>query len=128
MTDTTQPARKRPDFVVYVPRQRNGQPSQLARIGVGFHYRNGSIGVVYDAVPLAGHLILTGIDDPKPEAISHGVPTRAPKFEANLVRENGKDSFWTPIGDAYQQDGYLSVFLDAVPAGKIVLTVPLQKN
>lgn len=122
MTEQPNPNRKRPDHVVYVARQRNGSPSTLARIGVGFNYKNGSIGIVYDAIPLSGHLILTSIDDAKPTTISHGSPTRAPQFEANLVRESGKDSFWTVVGDAYRQDGYVSVFLDAVPLGKVVLT------
>jgi hypothetical protein len=122
MTESSNSTRKRPDHIVYVARQRNGQPSQLTRIGVGFNYKNGAIGIVYDAIPLSGHLIITGIDDPKPETLSHGVPTRAPHYEANLVRENGKETFWTPIGDGYRQDGYLSVFLDAVPVGKIILT------
>jgi hypothetical protein len=128
MTEVSNTNRKRPDHLVYVARQRNGQPSTLARIGVGFNYKNGSIGIVYDAIPLSGHLILTGIDDAKPETIGHGVPTRAPQFEANLVRGSGKDSFWTPVGDAYRQNGYLSVFLDAVPVGKVVLTPTQDKR
>lgn len=127
MTEVSNTNRKRPDHVVYVARQRKGQSSTLARIGVGFNYKNGSIGIVYDAIPLSGHLILTGIDDAKPETISPGVPTRAPHFEANLVRESGKDSYWTPIGDGYRQNGYLSVFLDAVPTSKVVLT-PIRED
>ena len=32
--------------------------------------------------------------------------------------------FWTEIGSAYRQEGYISILLDVVPASKLVLSVP----
>jgi hypothetical protein len=126
MTDT-KPARKRPDYLALAPITRDGHPPKLARIGVAFNYKNGSIGVLYDAVPLAGQILLVGIDDDLPETVSYGAPTRAPNYEANMVRESGGDSFWTEVGAAYRQDGYISVLCPVLPRdGKLVLTQPRE--
>jgi hypothetical protein len=46
-----------------------------------------------------------------------------------MVKEgSGDKSFWTDVGIAYRQDGYLSILLDVVPTGgKIVLSTPREK-
>ena len=125
MTDKQPAAKKRPDYLAYVPIRRTGQPPKYAKVGVGFTYKNGSIGLLYDAVPLSGQIVLVGIDDGLPEAVSHGAPTRGPSYEANMVRESGGDSFWTEVGSAYRQEGYISVICPVFPRdGKLVLTQP----
>jgi hypothetical protein len=119
--------KKRPDYIAFVPRQRSGQSPQYVRIGVGFTYKNGSIGVLYDAIPLAGQIILLAMDAEKPSVLSYGSPTRKADFDACMVREakDGKgESFWTTVGEAYRQEGYISIQLDIVPANKLVLSVP----
>lgn len=119
--------KKRPDYIAYAAIERSGQPPKFARIGVGFTYKNGSIGLLYDAIPLSGQLIVVDIDDELPATVSYGSPTTAPAFEANLVRENGKDSFWTTVGSAYRQEGYISLICPVYPRdGKLVLTQPKQ--
>jgi hypothetical protein len=124
--NTNQKNGKKPDYIAYVPRPRSGQAPHYVRIGVGFIYKNGSIGVLYDAIPLAGQIVLLGIDADKPATISYGSPTRKADFDACMVREanDGKDSFWTNVGEAYRQDGYISIQLDVVPPSKLVLSVP----
>lgn len=123
----TTTAKKRPDYVAYipVPSRTDGQPPRLIRAGCGFTYKNGSIGVLYDLTPLSGQVILVGIDDDAPEQMLYGRPTTAPQFEVNHVRDTGKDSFWQVVGDAYRQDGHIAVHAAAWPRdGKVVLTVP----
>jgi hypothetical protein len=125
MTEQKPTTKKRPDYLAFVPIQRAGQPPKFAKVGVGFTYRNRSIGLLYDAIPLSGQIVLVGIDDQLPEAVSYGPPTRGADFEANMVRESGNDSFWTEVGSAYRQDGYLSVICPVFPRdGKLVLTQP----
>lgn len=128
MTDHPTPAaKKRPDYIAYipVPSRADGQPPRLIRAGIAFTYRNGSIGVLYDLVPLSGQVILVGIDDAVPEQVPYGRPTAAPQFEANHVRDTGKDSFWQVVGDAYRLDGHIAVHAAAWPRdGKVVLTAP----
>jgi hypothetical protein len=97
---------------------------KYTRIGVGFNHKNGGIGVMYDAIPLSGQIVLMPPDAEKPATISYGSPTRKPDFEASMVRESGSNSFWTEIGAAYRQDGYISIQLDVVPASKLVLSPP----
>ncbi len=132
MTDTTNTntGKKRPDYLAYAIHSLGGAAGpKYTRIGVGFTYKNGSIGVMYDAIPLSGQIVLLGIDqEEKPTAVSYGHPTRKPDFDACMVRGEGKNSFWTTIGAAYRQDGYLSIQLDAVvPPSKLVLSVPKDK-
>ena len=131
MSDTTNTengkAKKRPDYLAYaVLSQSNNAGPKYIRIGVGFTYKNGSIGVMYDATPLSGQIVLLGIDQQdKPTAISYGHPSRKADFEACMVREAGpKNSFWTQVGEAFRQEGYISILLDAVPHEKLVLSVP----
>jgi hypothetical protein len=130
MSDTpnteTAAAKKRPDYAAYaVYSQGENAGPKYTRIGVGFNYKNGNIGVIYDATPLSGQIVLLGLDqEQKPTAISYGHPTRKADFEACMVRGDGKNSFWTAIGTAYRQDGYISILLDAVPYQKLVLSVP----
>jgi hypothetical protein len=132
MTNTTEngtKATKKPNYVAYSVHSQGGAAGpKYTRIGVGFTYRNGSIGVMYDAIPLSGQIVLLGIDqEEKPTAVSYGHPTRKADFEACMVREAGQNSFWTPIGSAWRQDGYISIQLDAVvPLSKLVLSVPKE--
>ena len=131
MTDTTNTqngGRKRPDYLAYAVHSQGGAAGpKYTRIGVGFTNRNGSVSVMYDAIPLSGQSVLLGSDqEERPAAVSYGHPTRKPDFEACMVREAGpNNSFWTAIGSAWRQDGYLSIQLDAVvPPSKLVLSVP----
>ena len=124
--ETTITNRRKPDYLAFAIRPVSGQAPVYTRIGVAFHHRNGGIGVMYDAVPLSGQIVLIETDAEKPGTVSYGTPTRKPDFEANMVRESGGSSFWTEIGSAYRQDGYISVLLDVVPASKLVLSLPKQ--
>ena len=129
-TNTENSGKKRPDYLAYAVHSQGGElgPKYL-RIGVGFTYRNGSIGVIYDAIPLSGQIVLLGIDqEAKPTALSYGHPSRKADFDACMVRESGQNSFWTTLGAAWRQDGYISIQLDAaVPPSKLVLSVPKEK-
>src|SRR5262249_37700181 len=99
------------------------------RAGCAFTYRNGSIGVLFDLTPLAGQIVLVGIDDGQPEGVLFGHPTHAPQFEVCHVRDTGKDSFWSAIGDAYRLAGYISVLATPCPRdGKVVLSQPKAAN
>ncbi len=128
MSDTNQTgtAKKRPDYLAYAVHSQGGAAGpKYTRIGVGFIYRNGSIGIMYDAIPLSGQIVLLDIDqEEKPTAVSYGSPTRKADFDACMVREAGPKSFWTTIGAAYRQDGYISILLDVVPPNKVVLSIP----
>ena len=129
MTDktTANGSKKRPDYLAYAVYSQGGTAGpKYLRIGVGFNQKNGSIGVIYDAIPLSGQIVLLGIDqEEKPQALSYGHPTRKPDFEACMVRESGQNSFWTALGAAWHQDGYISIQLDAaVPVSKLVLSIP----
>jgi hypothetical protein len=126
MSENTNQAKKRPDYAAYaVLSQGNNAGPKYTRIGVGFNYKNGGIGVIYDAIPLSGQIVLLGIDqEEKPTAISYGHPSRKADFEACMVRGDGDKSFWTTVGEAYRQDGYISVLLEAVPPQKLVLSIP----
>ena len=121
--------KKRPDYLAFAVRP-NGQGPRYTRIGMAFANRNGGYSVMYDAVPLSGQIVLIGIDDDKPSTLSYGAPTRKPDFEASMVRDAGpNNSFWTDVGVAYRQDGYVSVLLDVVPTGgKLVLSPPRENS
>ena len=117
-------AKRKPDYLAFAVRSVSGQGPHYTRIGVGFNHKNGGIGVMYDAVPLSGQIVLIEPDAEKPSTISYGEPTRKPDFEANMVRESGSNSFWTEVGSAYRQEGYISILLDVVPPSKLVLSPP----
>ena len=130
MSDTTTtPKKKTPDYIAFAVRSRAGESPKYTRIGVGFTYRNGSIGVVYDAIPLSGQIVLLDMEASKPSTISYSHPNHKHDFEVSMVKEgSGDKSFWTDVGIAYRQDGYLSILLDVVPTGgKIVLSTPREK-
>ena len=123
-------AKKRPDFIAFAVRsQGNNAGPKYSRIGVGFNVKNGGISVLYDAIPLAGQIVLLDRDsEEKPAVISYGSPTRKANFEVSMVRGEGDKAFWTPVGSAYQQEGYVSILLEVVPTrGKIILTVPREQ-
>lgn len=127
MSDNT---KKRPDFIAFAVRsQGDNAGPKYTRIGVGFNVKNGGISVLYDAIPLSGQIVLLDRDnDTKPNAISYGSPTRKPGFEVNMVRGEGDKAFWTSVGAAYQQEGYLSILLEVVPtSGKLILTLPREQ-
>jgi hypothetical protein len=128
MTNESNTTKKRPDFLAYAVRPVSGQAPKYIRIGVAFNHKNGGIGVMYDATPLSGQIVLIEPDAEKPSEFSYGTPTRKPDFEANMVRESGTNSFWTEVGSAYRQEGYISIQLDVVPASKLVLSVPKERE
>jgi len=131
MSQNETTTRKRPDFIAYAvrPQGENAGP-KYTRIGVGFNLRNGGISVLYDATPLSGQIVLLGIEAEKPTAISYGSPTRKPGFEVRMVRDGAGDtSYWTEVGSAWRQDGYVSIQLEVVPTGgKIILTQPREER
>ncbi|MBY0458185.1 MAG: hypothetical protein K2V38_12655, partial [Gemmataceae bacterium] len=112
MTDKPTPAKKRPDYIAYIPQpsRATGHLPRLIRAGCAFTYRNGSIGVLFDLTPLAGQIVLVGIDEEVPAEVRTAPPLAAPQFEVNHVRDTGGDSFWQVVGDAYREDGAISLF------------------
>ena len=116
MSDNT--SKKRPDFIAYAVRpQPNDAGPKYTRIGVGFNLKNGGISVLYDATPLSGQIVLLGLDqEEKPTAISYGSPVRKPSFEVSMVRDGqGDNSYWTEVGSAWRQEGYVRIQLEVVP-------------
>lgn len=131
MSQNETTTRKRPDFIAYAVRtQAENAGPKYTRIGVGFNLRNGGISVLYDATPLSGQIVLLGIDAEKPAAIHYGSPVRKPGFEVSMVRDGAGDtSYWTEVGSAWRQDGYVSIQLEVVPTGgKIILTQPREER
>lgn len=130
MTDNA-PAKRRPDYVAYAVKSKGANEGPAyTRIGVGFSLKNGGVSVLYDGFPLRGQIVLIGIDDEEPGTISYGSPLRKADFDACMVREGSNDkSFWTEIGSAYRQDGYISIHLEIIPAGnKVILSVPRENS
>ncbi len=127
MSNESNTTRRKPDYLAFAVRSVSGQGPHYTRIGVGFNHKNGGIGVMYDAIPLSGQIVLIEPDAEKPATISYGEPTCKPDFEANMVRDAGNNSFWTEIGSAYRQEGYISILLDVVPTSKLVLSLPKQE-
>jgi hypothetical protein len=131
MSQNETTGKKRPDYIAYAVRSQGGDAGpKYTRIGVAFNLRNGGLSVLYDAVPLSGQIVLLDINaEEKPQAISYGSPTRKPSFEASMVRESGHDSYWTEVGAAWRQDGYVSIQLEVVPTGgKLILTQPKERD
>ena len=129
MSDTTNQGKKRPDFIAHAVRsQGNNLGPKFTKIGVGFTLKNGGVSVLYDASPLSGQIVLVAIDDELPGTISYSHPNQGRSFEVSMVREGkGGDSFWTEVGSAWRQEGYLSIQLEVVPtSGKVILTSPRQ--
>ena len=132
MSNESNTSKKRPDFIAYAvrPQAENVGP-RYTRIGVAFNLRNGGVSVLYDATPLSGQIVLLDIgSDAKPTAISYGSPVRKPSFEVSMVRDGAGDtSYWTEVGSAWRQDGYVSIQLEVVPtSGKIILTQPKERE
>ncbi len=124
--------KRTPDFIAHTVKSQGGNAGpKYTRIGVGFTLKNGGISVLYDGIPLSGQIILldSGSDE-KPATISYGSPTRKPSFEVSMVRNgSGDNSFWTTIGAAYRQEGYISILVDVVPInGKLILTLPREEH
>ncbi len=122
--------KKRPDFIAFAVRsQGDNAGPKFTRIGVGFNLKKGGVSVLYDAIPLSGQIVLLDRDsDVKPTAISYGTPTRKPTYEVSMVRGEGDKAFWTTVGAAYQQEGYVSILLEVVPTnGKLILTLPREQ-
>ena len=132
MSQNETTTKKRPDFIAYAVRtQAENAGPKYTRIGVGFNLKNGGVSVLYDAVPLSGQIVLLDLGtDEKPQAISYGSPARKPSFEVSMVRDGaGDNSYWTEVGSAWRQDGYLSIQLEVVPTGgKIILTQPKERQ
>lgn len=131
MSDNTS-NKKRPDHIAYAVRSLGGAGGpKYTRIGVAFNLKNGGISVLYDAIPLSGQIVLLDIgNEEKPTAISYGSPVRKPSFEVSMVRDGaGDNSYWTEVGSAWRQEGYLSIQLEVVPTGgKIILTQPKERE
>jgi hypothetical protein len=122
-------AKRKPDYVAHAVRTRGGNLGpKFTRIGVAFNHKNGGIGVMYDDTPLSGQIVLVGPDAELPSAISYSPPTRRPDFDACMVREAGDKSYWTEVGAAYRQEGHVNVHLEVVPHGKLVLSVPKDRE
>lgn len=120
--------KRRPDFIAHavVPGTQN-TPGQFIRIGVGFTLKNGGVSLLTDAQALSGHVVLVGIDAELPplDGFKHGPAAKGADFIASMVRDAGNESYWTDIGTAYRQEGYVSVHVAVWPnAGKIILSVP----
>jgi hypothetical protein len=132
MSQNETTTRKRPDFIAYAVRtQADNAGPKYTRIGVGFNLKSGGVSVLYDATPLSGQIVLLAMGtDEKPKAISYGSPLRKPSFEVSMVRDGAGDtSYWTEVGSAWRQDGYVSIQLEVVPtAGKIILTQPKERQ
>lgn len=122
------PAKKRPDYTAHAVVPGGGDtPTRFIRIGVGFNLKNGGVSLLTDAAPLSGHVILVDIDGELPplNGFKHSAPLHAPHFTASMVRDNGNESYWTDIGQAYRQEGYTSVFVAVWPnSGKVILSQP----
>jgi len=132
MSQNETTTRKRPDFIAYAVRtQADNAGPKYTRIGVGFNLKSGGVSVLYDATPLSGQIVLLAMGtDEKPKAISYGSPLRKPSFEVSMVRDGAGDtSYWTEVGSAWRQDGYVSIQLEVVPTGgKIILTQPKERQ
>ncbi len=129
-TNTT--TKRKPDYAAY-SLKTTSEGTHWTRIGVAFVYKNGGIGVLYDAVPQDNRILLRELER-KPGGAAHvgsGIPARKPDFEACNVREAAGDkSFWDRIGSAYAlEDGDVAVLCDVVPlSGKVVLSVPREQQ
>ena len=72
-----------------------------------------------------------GIDDELPSlnGFKHGTPLQAPHLVASMVRDAGKESYWTDVGTAYRHEGFLSVHAAVWPTGgKMILTQPREQR
>lgn len=114
---------KKPSHIAYAVRAQGGNVGPLyTKIGVAFPTKSGGFSVMYDAMPLRPQIVLIEPDADKPAEISYGPPTRRADYQASMVRDGSK--FWTTVGAAYLQEGYVSIFLDAIPHGKFILSLP----
>ena len=124
--------KRKPDYIAFAVRSQGSNAGpKYTRIGVGFNLKNGGVSVLYDATPLSGQIVLLDIGiNEKPTAISYGSPVRKPSFEVSMVRDGaGDNSYWTEVGSAWRQDGYVSIQLEVVPTtGKIILTQPKERQ
>ncbi len=124
----TNTAKRKPDYAAF-SLHTTSEGTRWTKIGVAFTYKNGGIGILYDAMP-QGHRIQLRQLDRKPGGAAHvgdGIPARKPDFEACNVRETGNDkSFWERVGNAYsQEDGDITVLCEVIPlSGKLILSVP----
>ncbi len=121
-----------PDYQAYAVRIRAGLPSKFIPIGAGFLGKSGTITVMYDEIPVTPHIVLTEWKGEKPAALNHSRPEHEPEYNACSVRvftaKGEAKTYWKTIGGAYTREGYISVFLDAIPTcGKIVLCRPDEK-
>jgi hypothetical protein len=125
-------AKKKPDYAAY-SLHTTSEGTSWTRIGVGFTYKNGGIGILYDAIPRDNRILLRELDRKPGGAanVGDGIPARKPDFEACNVRETQNDkSFWDRIGSGYaQEDGDITVLCEVIPlSGKIVLSVPKENK
>jgi hypothetical protein len=58
---------KKPPFIAYSVREREGKESKWTEIGVAFPHKDGKgFDILYDAVPLSGRITLRANEEKKP--------------------------------------------------------------
>jgi hypothetical protein len=56
---TASPSAKRPPYIAYSVREREGKKAKFTEIGVAFPHKDGKgFDILYDAVPLSGRITL----------------------------------------------------------------------
>lgn len=125
--ESTTTPKKKPDYAAYSIHVTS-EGTRWTRMGVGFSYKNGGIGILYDAIPKDNRIHLRPLDHkPGGAANLSSGPVRKGDFDVCNVREtSGDKSFWDRIGSAYsQENGDIIAICEVIPlSGKIVLSVP----
>lgn len=59
MTDTTNDTAKKPAYIAYNVREREGKKARFTEIGVAFPHKDGKgFDILYDAIPTSGRITL----------------------------------------------------------------------
>jgi hypothetical protein len=127
MSDAPNNTKRKPEYIAFAVRSQESGP-KYTRIGVGFTLKNGGISVLYDAQPVQPQIVLVNADGDKPATLSYSHPAARANFDACMVRDAGEQSYWSKVGGAWKQDGYISIHLDAIPHGKLILSVPKEQE
>jgi hypothetical protein len=62
---TGSPSAKRPPYIAYSVREREGKKAKFTEIGVAFPHKDGKgFDILYDAIPLSGRITLR-VSEPK---------------------------------------------------------------
>jgi hypothetical protein len=63
--DTTASPKKKPPYIAYSVREREGKKAKFTEIGVAFPHKDGKgFDILYDAIPLSGRITLR-VSEPK---------------------------------------------------------------